>query len=102
MPPQGGDRGGGGFPGGGGDRGGDKGPGGPGGPGQGGPGGPGGFGGPPLGAVNPTMTFQANINNLLNNTQLGSYSGVLTSPFFGKAQNARPGRSIELQLRLSF
>ncbi len=93
--------GGGGFPGGGG---GQRGPG-PGGPGgQRGPGGPGGRGGPngmrqPQG---PTMTFSANVNNLLNNTQLQNYNGTLTSSNFGRATRAQNGRTINLGLRFNF
>ena len=97
----------GGFPGGGQGR--PGGPGGAGGPGPrpGGPGGgPGGgrgpfgqgFGQPRI----PTMAFQINIQNLFNNLQLGQYSGVMTSPFFGRANSARNPRQIELGLRFNF
>jgi hypothetical protein len=77
---------GGGFPGGGERGGGDRG---------------GGFG-QPLGAYNPTMTFQVNVNNVLNSSQFNNYSGVLTSPFFGRASTARNPRTIELSLRFNF
>jgi hypothetical protein len=59
---------------------------------------PGGFGSP----NGPRMTFNVRIENLLNNTQLRSYSGVLTSPFFGMATSAQNGRSINLGLNFSF
>lgn len=75
-----------------------RGPGGPGGPGGGQGRGPGGFG-PPRG---PTMAFVINIQNLLNNQQLGRYSGVMTSPFFGHANRARQPRQIEVGMRFSF
>jgi hypothetical protein len=103
VPPQ---RGGGGFPGGGGfggQRGGDF-------PGQrgGNRGGgfPGGGRGPNNGGFNqnngPTVTFQMQVQNLLNHTQLNSYSGTMTSPFFGKASSARNPRQVEVGLRLNF
>ena len=50
----------------------------------------------------PTMTFTANINNLLNNTQVSNYSGVLTSQFFGKPRSAQNPRSVNLGLRFNF
>jgi len=85
---------GGGFPGGGGQRGG--------GPGQRG-GGPGGQRGRPGQApVGPTMAFVVNIQNVLNNQQLAQYSGVMTSPFFGRANSARNPRQIEVGLRFNF
>jgi hypothetical protein len=91
---------GGGFPGGGGGRppdgGGQRGPGGPG-------GGPGGRpGGNNQQLRGPTMAFVVNIQNLLNHPQLNQYSGVMTSPFFGRANGARNPRQIELGLRFNF
>jgi len=90
---------GGGFPGGG-----DRGPGGPPGGilgGQKGPGGPGGPGGMRPG-VGPTVTFSANVNNLLNNTQYRTYSGVLTSSFYGMPTAAVNPRSVNLGMRFNF
>jgi len=102
LPPQRGG-GGGGFPGGGG--GGQRNPGGIGGqrgPGDGGQRGPG-LGRGALGQRNPTtMTFSINVRNVLNNTQLQNYSGVLTSPFFGKANRAANGRIVAMNLRFNF
>ena len=97
---------GGGFPGGGFPGGGQGRPGGPGGPG----GRPGGGGGPAngrgrpggLAPVGPTMAFVVNIQNVLNNQQLAQYSGVLTSPFFGRANSARNPRQIEVGMRFNF
>ena len=42
-----------------------------------------------------TVTFQFQIQNLLNNTQFNGYSGTMTSSFFGKAKNtsAAPART---------
>jgi hypothetical protein len=48
------------------------------------------------------MTISANINNLFNNTQLGNYSGVLTSAFFGRANTSTSERTISLQLRIQY
>ncbi len=50
----------------------------------------------------PTVTFQMQIQNLLNNVQLNGYSGTMTSPFFGRASNARQPRQIEAGLRFNF
>jgi hypothetical protein len=40
--------------------------------------------------------------NLLNRTNPLAYSGVMTSPFFGRYTSALPGRRIELGTRFSF
>ena len=99
--PQRGGGGGGGFPGGGGARGGDGGGRGDGGPRLGNRGGP--DGGRGRGQMpNKTMTISAQINNLLNNTQLQNISGVQTSASFGKARSAANGRSINLGIRFNF
>jgi len=58
-------------------------------------------GGVPAGG-GPRLTFNVNVRNLFNNTQLRGYSGVLTSPLFGKATSAAPGRSLILGLTLNF
>jgi hypothetical protein len=95
-------RGGGGFPAGGGDFGGQRGN--RGGGGRGNPGNQGNRG--QTGNFNqnngPTITFQAQIQNLLNNVVLNGYSGTMTSSFFGRASNARQPRQIEVGLRLNF
>ncbi len=44
----------------------------------------------------------ANFNNAFNMTHLGTPSGVLTSPFFGRSFNAREPREIEAGLRFQF
>jgi hypothetical protein len=49
-----------------------------------------------------TVTFQFQIQNLLNNTQLNGYSGTMTSSFFGKASSARNARQVEAGLRFNF
>ena len=104
-------------------RGGDQGPGGPGGgpvivrapgggpggggggrgPGGGGGGmGGGGFGGP--GGGNGRVNFEvfAQISNLTNTVNYRSYSGVLTSSFFGQALSSAEPRRIELGMRVGF
>ncbi len=82
-------------------------------------GGPGGFGGQRGGedrggdrggpgpvsggsTYNPTVNFQLNVNNLLNTTQLGQFSGVMTSQYFGRAAGARNPRTVELGMRFNF
>jgi hypothetical protein len=76
-----------------------------------GPGGPppGGFpgGGGPGGRGNnrgggPEMVFTMNVNNLFNHTNLGQFSGVQTSPFFGRANSARSPREIEVGVQINF
>jgi len=98
---------GGGFPAGGGDFGGQRGnPGGDGGQRGGNRGGFNGNRGNQNGNFNqnngPTVTFQMQIQNLLNNTQLNGYSGTLTSPFFGRSSSARQARQVEVGLRFNF
>lgn len=41
------------------------------------------------------------VSNLFNRTNFTRYSGVLTSPYFGRPTAALPGRRIELGLRVS-
>jgi hypothetical protein len=69
----------------------------------GGPGGPAvisqGQGNAPAG---PKLQLNVSANNLLNNTQLRGYSGVLTSPLFGKPTGANAGRSVTMGLGLVF
>jgi Carboxypeptidase regulatory-like domain len=50
----------------------------------------------------PNLEFNVSVNNLLNNAQLRGYSGVLTSPLFGKPTGAAAGRTIMLGLGVSF
>jgi hypothetical protein len=63
-------------------------------------GGPGGIGGGESSRYN--VTIAAQISNLLNRVNYDRYSGVLTSPFFGLSNSARPARQLELSLRFSF
>jgi hypothetical protein len=48
------------------------------------------------------MSITANISNLLNHTNFNRFSGVLTSPFFGRANSARDPRDIELVMQFTF
>jgi hypothetical protein len=48
------------------------------------------------------LEFYAQAFNLLNHANLGAFSGVETSPFFGHATSAQPPRRIELGLRFNF
>jgi len=70
----------------------------------GGPGGPAVISQGPAGssAPGPKLSFNVNVNNLLNSTRLTGYSGVLTSPLFGKPTGASAGRTVMLGLILSF
>jgi hypothetical protein len=40
--------------------------------------------------------------NLLNRVNATSFSGVMTSPFFGRATAAGPARRVEIGTRVSF
>ncbi|GBC77401.1 hypothetical protein HRbin08_00879 [bacterium HR08] len=78
--------------------------GGPGGGFGGGMGGPGGGGFPGFGGSEYRYSFTLIVraSNLFNNVNFTNYSGVLTSPFFGRANSAMPARRVELQLRVTF
>ena len=49
-----------------------------------------------------SLTISAQVTNLFNHVNFGQYSGILSSPFFGRANSAGPARQIELSLRLGF
>jgi len=53
-------------------------------------------------AAGPTATIFVNVQNLLNHTNFANYSGVLTSPFFGRPNAALNARQIELGVRFNF
>jgi hypothetical protein len=53
-------------------------------------------------APGPKLAFNVNAQNLLNHTRVTGYSGVLTSPLFGKPLGAATGRTVMLGLSLSF
>ena len=48
------------------------------------------------------LEFYAQAFNLLNHANLGVFSGVHTSPFFGQATSAQSPRRMELGMRLQF
>jgi hypothetical protein len=48
------------------------------------------------------LTFSIDTENILNHTNLGRFNGVLTSPFFGRANRALDGRRLLLSARFSF
>ena len=48
------------------------------------------------------IEFYAQAFNLLNHANLGTFSGVQTSPFFGQATSAQSPRRMELGLRFNF
>ncbi len=50
----------------------------------------------------PKLQFTVSATNLLNNTQLRGYSGVMTSPLFGKPTGAAAGRMVMVGLGLIF
>jgi hypothetical protein len=56
----------------------------------------------PPSLLHPRVTFRVQVNNLLNNTRVNGYSGVITSPLFGKPTGYGPGRTIQLGLQSTF
>lgn len=67
----------------------------------------GGFGGPGMmGGGNESGRFNvqlsAQITNLFNRVNYGQYSGVLSSPYFGKSNSASGARQLEIGVRFSF
>ena len=48
------------------------------------------------------MTLTAQVENLLNNVNYQSFSGVMTSPFFNRPTRARDGRRVTLTARFDF
>jgi hypothetical protein len=56
----------------------------------------------PPSLLNPLITFNVQVQNLLNNTRVNGYGGVITSPLFGRATGWGQGRSITLSLQTRF
>ena len=48
------------------------------------------------------MNLYVQATNLFNHANLTNYTGVQTSPFFGRATSALAGRRIETGLRWTF
>jgi hypothetical protein len=57
---------------------------------------------PNAAAAGPKLTLLVQGRNLLNNTQLRGYSGVLTSPLFGKPTGTAPGRNLIAGITMSW
>ena len=58
--------------------------------------------GPGNSAPGPKLAFNVNAQNLFNNTRVTGYSGVLTSPLFGKPIGSAAGRTVMLGLNITF
>jgi hypothetical protein len=50
----------------------------------------------------PQFTFSVSAQNVLNHTRVNAYSGVLTSPFFGKPTSWNQGRMLTISLNTRF
>ena len=57
---------------------------------------------PGMAAKKYRLEFYAQAFNLLNHANLGAFSGVMTSPFFGEATSAQPPRRFEVGTRFNF
>jgi hypothetical protein len=56
----------------------------------------------PPSLLRPRLNFRVVVQNLLNNTRVNGYSGVITSPLFGRPTGYGPGRTIQLGVQSSF
>ena len=56
----------------------------------------------PPSLLHPRVTFRVQIQNLLNNTRINNYSGVITSQLFGRPTRYQAGRSITLSVNSQF
>jgi hypothetical protein len=52
--------------------------------------------------TNPRFSFNVSAQNVLNHTRVSSYSGVVTSPFFGKPTSWDSGRRLTVNMSMSF
>jgi hypothetical protein len=52
--------------------------------------------------LHPQTTLNVRVNNLLNNSRINGYSGVITSPLFGQPTSYQPGRDIRFTLNSRF
>jgi hypothetical protein len=61
---------------------------------------------PPSISTGPTKKYRFELYvqafNLLNRANLGTFSGVQTSSFFGQATSAQPPRRLEIGTRFNF
>jgi hypothetical protein len=62
----------------------------------------GGGGGRNRGRRDLELSINANISNLFNHTNFSRYSGVMSSPYFGRANSANSPREIELGVQVNF
>jgi hypothetical protein len=56
----------------------------------------------PPSLLRPRLTFRVQVQNLLNNTRVNGYSGVITSPLYGMATSFGAGRSITFGVNTQF
>jgi len=56
----------------------------------------------PPSLLHPRMTFRVQVQNLLNNTRVNGYSGVITSPLYGMATSFGAGRTITFGVNTQF
>jgi hypothetical protein len=56
----------------------------------------------PPSLLHPRVNLRVVVNNLLNNTRVNGYSGVITSPLFGKPTGYGQGRTIQLGIQSNF
>jgi hypothetical protein len=56
----------------------------------------------PPSLLRPRISFRVQVNNLLNNTRVNGYGGVITSQLFGKPTGYGAGRSIQLGIQSNF
>jgi hypothetical protein len=52
--------------------------------------------------LHPQTNLNVSVNNLLNNSRIIGYSGVITSPLFGQPTSYQPGRDIRFTLNSRF
>jgi len=52
--------------------------------------------------MHPQTNLNISVNNLLNNSRINGYSGVITSPLFGQPTSYQPGRDIRFTLNSRF
>jgi hypothetical protein len=48
------------------------------------------------------MAIYADLNNVLNHPNFNRFSGVLTSPYFGRANSAQRPREVQLGVQFNF
>src|SRR5262249_10282868 len=56
----------------------------------------------PPSLTHPRVYITVNVQNLLNHTRINGYSGVITSPLFGKPTSFSQGRSVYFTINEQF